>query len=407
MSNRYLTFVLGVFIALITFLVYLPVLDKDFATRDDRWMVYANPDVLKLSNSTINHAFTTIYNGQYSPFNTLYYAIIYFYAGPNPFWFNLFSLLIHIGNGLIVYKILMELLMIGTSVAYDEKRTESIEVAFFSTLVFAVHPVQVESVAWISASKIVLSSLFILIGLYSYLKYHSTRRPIYYSCTVVCFLLALGCKEQSVVFPVLILLIDIFILKTRILSRRYILLATPLFLIALCYGFFSIKVQDIGFQDLLTKEYYPFWQRIVLSFYTIMDYLFKIFAPINLEQFYKFPMAPGQILPGKYIFYPIVFFSLVFLILKVFIKNKNLFAFGLLFFLANIALALHIFPMGRRAIMADRYLYLAIIGIAFPIFKSLLITKSVPKFLTILYCCITLYFIYLTTYTLIHTHNWV
>lgn len=72
------------FLIFLTLFLYAPVLDNDFATRDDAWMLYENPDVRSLNFSTIQHTFLTIYNGQYSPINTLYYALVYDLFGPAP-----------------------------------------------------------------------------------------------------------------------------------------------------------------------------------------------------------------------------------------------------------------------------------------------------------------------------------
>lgn len=392
----------------LTLFLYIPVLDNDFASRDDAWNLYENPDVKNLDTMTVQHTFTTIYNGQYSPVNTIYYALVFKLFGPAPFVYNLLSVFIHLINILLVFFILGKILKLNAASSKKSQASESniYFISFLTALTFAIHPLQVESVAWISASKILLSSLFILTGWYFYLRYSTERKSIQYMMVLTMFLLALGSKEQSVIFPCLLLVTDIFILRKRIFSKSYMIPITPIFLISFAYGFFTIHAQDIGFKHLLQNEYYPFWQRIVLSCYSITEYVFKTIFPINLLPFYKFPMAPGQVLPIKYMFYPFVFFLLVFYVWNYLKKNNSILIFGVLFFMINIALTLHVFPMGRRSLLADRYIYLAIIGIVFPIFFALDRTLVKAKRPLAIYLLLGLYFLFLASYTLTHTYHW-
>ncbi len=357
-------------------MLYFSVLDNWFSSfaGDDDWMVYENLQVFNLYPENISTYFSSFYRGQYSPINTLAYGVIYHFFGINPMYFHGFSLILHLGNTLLVYELIRRLVnLLGDSSSEPLLSVNSSLIAFVTALLFLVHPLQVESVVWISASKVLLYSCFFLSGLILYLRYLSTSKSIFYFLTLLLFVLAFGAKEQTVVFPLVLVLLDWY-LNRDMKSKQVILEKIPFFLLSLGFSMVSMLAQQAGFSNKLENEYYPIIDRIFLASYAFVEYLIKLILPFKLSAWYKFPMEPGETLPSIYYFYPILILFLGYYLWKFWTERKYLVVFGSLFFILNIMLTLHILPMARGVLMADRYVYLGSIGIFF-IISSHMIPK--------------------------------
>lgn len=338
--------------------IYFPMLSHDFLTRwDDQFMLPESMYHTKLSLNTVLSLFTESYLGQYSPLIMLSYLAIIHVAGNEAIAFHLFGLLVHLANFLLIGLLLKKLLNLVPNHNFTKVAIKWI--AWGTAFLFAIHPLQVESVVWISASKILLYSFFYLMGLWFYLIFKQSGKYIWLGMVLLCFLFSLFTKEQAVVFVFSLIAIDLVIhSKISLLQFNIWLEKIPFFIIALCFGWFTLTIPGmIG-----SGEAYPIWQRIIFGNYSFWEYLIKLIAPHNLSHFYFFPMDPGEILPLRFWFYPFV--SLIFC--WIFFEYKhhinNLYLFGGLFFLINIVVVLHLIPMPRAAIIADRYIYLSAIG---------------------------------------------
>lgn len=354
-------------LVLLPLVVFYPMLDNGFATGagDDDWMLYNNAQVYSLRFDNILSYFTSFYQGQYSPINTLAYAVIYYFYGMDPFWYHLFCLALHVANILLVYTFINCLLKLSPSAAAGSKTAHEYQgIALITALLFAIHPMQVESVAWIAASKVVFYSLLFLIALCFYLKYLETRKKRYYVITVILFVVSFGIKEQTVVFPFCLFAIDYY-LKRKLITRKVIVEKLPFLVIAAGLGFIEIIAQDTAFSHKLANDYYPLSQRVFLACFSLTEYIFKLVAPVNLSYWYQFPMAPGESLPARYYFYPAVTAALVYYYYRFVLEKKRYLVFGASFFIINLILTLHIVPMARGVVMADRYIYLSCIGVFF------------------------------------------
>lgn len=148
-------------------LVYYPILDNDFMYKwDDQWQVL-NDYTYIWSWETFVAIFTDFFHGQYSPINQLMYTLLYQLFGVTPIPFHLASLLLHIVNVLLIFGLIRSII----AFRMPEQKPLAEQVAFCTTLLFAIHPLQVEAVAWISASKILACSLFYLLAMRSYYKW--------------------------------------------------------------------------------------------------------------------------------------------------------------------------------------------------------------------------------------------
>lgn len=345
--------------------LYSASLDNWFSefAGDDDWMVYENRYVFSLSLENIKIYFTNFYKGQYSPINTLAYGVIYHFFGIDPTYFHGFSLILHLANVLFVLYFLRQLIILrGKDILKDGSEADYTLVPFFTGLLFLIHPMQVESVVWVSASKVLLYAFFFLSALVFYLRYIATCHRGYYLLSIVIFILSFGAKEQTVVLPVVLILIDWY-LGRDLKDRKVVLEKLPFFLLSIGFSVISMAAQHTGFSYKLENEYYPLIDRFFLASYAFTEYIFKLLVPFKLSAWYKFPMAPGEAVPVKYYFYPVLILFFGYYLWQFWIERKYWILFGFTFFTINIMLTLHILPMARGLLMADRYVYVGSIGI--------------------------------------------
>jgi len=364
-SVKYKTIKISVILFLIL-TVYLPILRNDFLFYwDDQWMVFNRYTEGGINFSNLWAILTEFYHGQFSPVNEYMYLFIYSIFGYNPFVFHLASLLLHAGNVCLVYLITIRIFDMRT--ANDLLRhgndTQKHAIAFVTALLFAVHPMNVETVAWISASKIVVYAFFYLLATYAFLTYLVKGKTTFYYLTLLLFALSFGGKEQAVIFPVWLLMLY-WLLGRSFKERKVWIEVTPFFILALSFGFVTLLSQSASGSGILSHSLqYPLWQRVVLGCYSLVEYIVKFFVPYNLLYIYPFPMLIGESLPGWMLVYPALLL-IVIVSLWQYLKKTPL-AIGLLFFLIHIAIVLHIIPLSRFAVIADRYIYLSGIGLSF------------------------------------------
>lgn len=322
-------------------------------TWDDQTIILACPYLG--SWAKLADMFTKPYASQYSPINTLFLNIIYSLFGFKPFAFHAFSLLLHCINAILIIKV-AKIILSKTGHGENQVNTYSLIVA----CIFALHPIQVEAVAWVSASKTLLYTLFTLCGLLAYQRYLINGKLLHYLITITCMILACGSKEQMVVFPFLLLLWD-WLNNRKLLDIDLWLEKLPFFIIALGFGFITMQLQSGG--EIVLP--YSKWDRILFACISFVEYIFKAIVPVNLSYFYPFPMEPGKQLPPLLWIYPVVFAIIIWWGIESLGKERKLAFWGLLFFAINLLPVLHIIPLRRKFIVADRYIYLSIIGLIF------------------------------------------
>jgi len=346
------------FIFILTVITFWPVLFGEFQKAwDDQWVVLNSFTENGLELSNISSIFSSFYSGQYAPFNQLLYSSIYHFFGYEPFWFHLASLLLHLSCTTFVFLFVKTLLT-------DHKGFSSVSVfriTGMTTLFFAIHVLQVEPVAWISASKILVYAFFYLFALLVYLNYIKTAK--YYVLLLILMVCSFFGKEQAVTLPLAMLAIDYFL--GRKFTKSVLLEKLPFIIMSLFFGYITLESQAvIGQGDLSSQNVFPFYQRIVFGCYCYFEYLFKLLLPIKSMFVYLFPMKFGEPLPIRLWAYFFLMILLLAAIYSCFKKNKVL-VFSFLFFTIHLLTVLHIFSMSRVALMGDRYLYVASLGLLF------------------------------------------
>lgn len=330
-------------ILILTTLLFVPSLHNGFVNWDDQ--LYVNKNFL------ISDLFGNFYSiltepvaANYHPLTVFSLALDYSIAGLNPFQYHLTNLILHLITVIVVCQICYRL--------SDRKWL----IAAVAGLLFAIHPMHVEAVAWVSARKELLFSLFYLLAILFYLFYTSSLKKKWLIACGIAFLLSALSKPSAVSLPIALLLVDY--LQKRPWAWRLVLEKLPFFLISLLFGFLAIHAQStagaVGEWSTIT-----FWQRILMVSHSICLYLIKAIAPFNMSIFYPYPNFSDGVSWTYYFAFAAII--LLFAGLLYFRKNRLL-VFSILFFLLNLILVLQLISIGG-AKMAERYTYLAYFSI--------------------------------------------
>lgn len=336
-----------ILLALAILIAYYKVLHAGFMNWDDLDYVFNIKDL----NSGMNYEllrrwFTQNYLGNYQPLPVLTYAFDHFIAGPNPLVYHIDSLLWHLGATLLVYVFISRL---------HPNRW----VAFFTALLFAVHPVQTESVSWIAARNKSMNAVFYFGAACLYISYVRTHKKSLLLWVTLCGLLAYLCKATALALPLALFAVDIW-LKRPLNTRQVWLEKLPLILVGIPVALVTLSAQkDVTF--LQHHEGFG-WNNIVYAGYALVQYALHLVFPYKLSVLYPYPKAVSP----EHILYLLPATALVALMILAYIKGRRVWAAGILFFIVNLLPVLQLVQFGET-LMADRYLYIACIGLWFPL----------------------------------------
>ena len=368
---------------IITLLVLQPVLKQGFLNWDDDLYVTDNKNVKVDSFSDIFKVFDpdNMSLDTYTPLTLFSFAIDYRIAGDTPFWYHLVNLLLHLLNTGLVYALIFLLV-------------PDWRVAGFVSLLFGIHPVHVESVAWISERKDVLFAFWFLLSaiLYAlYLKgfkgnwhWQKAFANPYLWFSVLCFLLSCLSKPQAITLPIVLLLIDFW--KKRPWQLGWALDKLPFLIIAI-----TTVAAALVFK-LAEPDTIAFSERFWLSTYALGHYLENFFLPFELN---AVPPFPEQL--GIYHYISLAIMTILGMVSLWGIKRNPVLAFGLFWYAVNIGHTLHFFKV-NSAPYYDRFTYLPYIGLLFILAMGIkkildiedgLVKKAVPWLAgtIILFCC--------------------
>jgi hypothetical protein len=362
-------------IAGITFIAFSPSLKNGFTNWDDSAYVVYNPDIKAFGLRHVAKIFSSKYLTCYQPLTMLTYMAEYRFFRLNPMAYHCDDVLLHIINCLLVFALMY---------ALSGKYFTSLLVA----LLFAVHPLRVESVAWIAERKGVLSSFFYFLSLLFYLRYMKKGKKKFYGFSLLSLLLSLLSKGMAVSQPLVLLLIDY--LNNRKLDKKVLLEKVPFFGVAgifVVVTFLTMK-SAVPVSDCLTLSVI---QRICVPFYAMVFYLVKTIVPFHLCSYYSVPTVLDAGMNLKLLVSPFLVIGSAVAVYHFFVKyfrgsprlssehrgsvmgtpeseaifgDPRKLAFGLLFFLITALPLLQIVPVGR-VIVSERYTYVPMIGICF------------------------------------------
>ncbi len=348
------------FILILTTLVYLPVLNAGFVNWDDPDYIYNN-NVIK-DPWRFTDFFTEQIQGNFHPLTMISLALNYAVSGYDAWSYHLLNLVLHLVNCFLVYRFVLLL-----------SRNNNL-IAFVTASLFAIHPMHVESVAWVSERKDVLYTVFFIAGHIAFTKYIDTGNRRQYWMSFLFLVLSLLSKPAAVIFPVSLFCIDI--LRGRSFSFRLISEKALFFIPAVVMGLLTINAQKEA--GATGEEYFSFASNVLFGFYGIMMYFFKLVLPIGQSAFYPFPPL-NEKLPAIYYVAPLFTILLVLITYFAWKKHKAV-VFGISFYLINLLLVLQIFSVGS-AVIAERYTYVPYIGIFYiaGYLLSMLVKKNIQR----------------------------
>lgn len=354
-------------LVLLAIVTYFPSFNNGFVNWDDPLYVYNNQRVLNFNFSNFLamwELFPEKYlAANYHPLTEVSLGIDQILFGGKPFGFHLTSTLLHAANAVLVYLLVTRLLT-GNQIA-----------AIIAGVLFIVHPMRVESVAWIAERKDVLHVFFFLLGLLQYLKYVDSNKVkkhlLFAGLFFVCSLLS---KAQAVMFPVILILID-YLRGRRDLVKSAIEKA-PFFILSLLFGILAIHAQRAAAADTLVSV--ETWQRPFTASMALLIYLKKLFIPTGLCVLHEYPFKGGM--PMQAYFYPALLGLIGYLgaIYYAFKKEKTVWVFGLSFFLFAILPVLQFLTVGA-VLWSERYTYLPYVGLFMLIGYFIASFKDHPK----------------------------
>lgn len=329
----------------ITIFAFFPSLSNGFTNWDDTAYVTDNLLIRSLSVENLTKMFTTFQLGFYHPLTLLSYACEYRFFGPHPLAYHATNLLLHLMNTLLVYRLIY--LLSGKQLA-----------AFVTALLFAVHPLHVESVAWISERKDVLSAAFILAALIAYVRYRGKETRGAYLLTLTVFTCSFLAKPMAVAIPLVLLLFDY--LMGRKFDRKMILEKIPFLAIAVFFAIFAFLAQE-KFGAVKHETSFISWNNISVACYGFLFYIGKLLLPLKLSCIYPYPAKTGGLYPFSIVISPLIVIVLTIGMLFAGRYSKKI-TFGYFFFLITLAPVLQLVPVSL-SMTADRYTYLPAVGL--------------------------------------------
>jgi tetratricopeptide (TPR) repeat protein len=352
--SRYAPLGICVFLALAVAVVFGQTLDCGFVNYDDLSYVVENPPVKKgFTEEGIGWAMTATANANWHPLTWLSHMTDCQLYGLNAGGHHLTSVLLHAATAILLFLLL-------------RRMTGDLWPSAFVAAVFAVHPLHVESVAWVAERKDVLSGLFFVLTLWAYLGYvrHAFSWARYLTL-VALFALGLMAKPMLVTLPFVLLLLDYWPLR-RVTSPlpkdgvatvgRLIVEKTPLFLLSLCSCVVTSIVQN---EALARLEKLPLPSRLGNAVFSYAAYLGKSFWPTDLSVFYP---HPGGGLSEWKVAAALLVLTGISVAAVACRRRSPYFLVGWLWYLGMLAPVIGLVQVGAQA-MADRYTYLPQIGL--------------------------------------------
>lgn len=335
-------------------LLYFQTFSFDYVYFDDADYVIENPGVMGgLTIDGIRWAFTSFYMSNWHPLTWLSHMLDVSLFGPAPGWAHLHNAGLHLINSLLVYALLLKL-------------SGSWIKACILSLVFLAHPLHVESVAWIAERKDLLCALFFLLGLLRYDSYRAQKSAINYLSVLLCFVLALLAKPMAVTFPVVLVLLDIFVYRENIQKNstgytafifRALVEKIPFILLSGISSVVTILAQNAG-DAVASLKNHTITARLETVSSAYITYIKQFLAPVKLVIFY--PVSTSFSLGNLFITTAILL-SVVLLPFTV-RKRLPLVTLGFCIFLVTLLPVIGLVQVGSQA-HADRYMYIPSVGL--------------------------------------------
>ena len=339
------------FLTFITLAVYGQIINHDFVYFDDGRYVFQNPYVKGgFTPETVIWAFTSISESNWHPVTWLSHMLDHVLYGMNPGLHHLTNLIFHILTTLLLFLFLKRI-------------TGAFWQSSFVAALFALHPLQVESVAWVSERKNVLCAFFWMLTLWGYIRYVEKPTLRRYLSTLLFFILGLMAKPMVVTLPFVLLLLDYWPLGRfhqtgkRPISYPAVWEKIPFFLLSAASSAVTLVAQQRG-GSIGSAAVYPFGERVANALLSYVKYMGKMVWPFELTVFYPFPsVIPGWQVAGPFLLLAAISFGVI-----KGARQRPYAVVGWLWYIGTLVPVIGLVQVGSQA-MADRYTYLPLIGL--------------------------------------------
>jgi len=279
------------FVAALAILAFLPALRAGFVTWDDNRNFLDNPAYRGLGWTQLRWMWTTTHMGHYVPLTWMTLGLDYVLWGMNPFGYHLQNVVLHAANAILVYYVAARILTLAGVVSRPDAH-DAVGPSALAALVFAIHPLRVESVAWITERRDMLSLMWYLASVVCYLCFASDTQAAWrwYIAAVVCFVTGLLSKATAVTLPAALFVVNIYPLRRlggtagywSPASRRVWFELAPFVVLALVAAGVSIVALHPPAQLGVAA-------KIAVSAYSLAFYVEKTILPTGLAPLYEMP----------------------------------------------------------------------------------------------------------------------
>jgi len=357
-------------------MVFSPVMGNMFLNYDDNRFITENSFITHLNKDSFICFFkTAIHTPFYKPLVYLSWALEYHFFQFNPFYYHLDNLILHMMNTLMAFFIIR--FIIKKQFAGQNPRLK-IWVAFFIALLYSIHPLKVESVAWVMERKDMLYGFFFFSSIYCYFYYLKKEKYIYLIVSSVLFFFGILSKSMIITLPFSLLVMD-YALERKFNKNLFIekipyfiIFIIGLYLFGIFHHFLNLTQ---GITGIMSKEVLnsigvnivhsnPLLLRVITTSYRIVLLLFKIIVPIHCSPIYKLPnfFVTQEISLIDYI-YPLIVLFIIGACIYLH-RISRIIPAGLLFFFVNIIPILGMVG-SESTFISDRYDYISSTGILY------------------------------------------
>jgi len=306
-KTRCVNVLCGATVIALTLVAFLPALRNGFVNWDDPSNISDNRHIRDVSWPNLRWMFTTFHLGPYQPLSWFSLALDFRVWGLDPFGYHLTSLLLHAAAAASFYAVSRAILDLAMPRSADQPQALAAAAAMLSAVLFAIHPLRVESVAWATERRDVLSGLFAILTLWAYLKavVGFDRRPparmAWLAVSVLFFVASLLSKAAAVALPLVLIVIDVYPLRRlehraarpAASIRQIAFEKFPFVLASIIVGAVALHGQRVAGALSSLTQYGPA-ERAIVALHAATFYVGKTIVPIRLSPMYELPRPDGM-----------------------------------------------------------------------------------------------------------------
>ena len=357
-----------------------------FTNYDDNRLITENKLIREFNTENAKIWLSESYDNLYQPLTLASWALDYNTGQYNPLIYRLHSFFLHWINSFLVFLVLFKLF-------------QNFNIALFAGIIFAIHPIQVESVVWMSERKNLLFGFYFLLALYQYILYCKKSKTLHLLLSIVFILFSNLAKSQGILFIIIALCID-YMLNRPLLQKKVWLEKIPFLAITIFFAYLTVQNIDLK-SPYLDGINISFTTRILYGLFAFYKYFAVLFYPPALSAFYPFTLNSGQI--PIYVGIAGIGFAVFFIYLLYKSYTKPILLFGLVVFTCLLLPMLNFVKYIPIFYMSNHYAYISTMG--FGVICAFFITnhlsKNFPK-----YAIILILTSILITFTIIRATNW-